>query len=484
MMSSNTTDMFDYTLVNNDLITLQAAYEDFYKAMLKIDLEINSSLQISDGGALYGAKGKEFLKEWNGKCAGFKNYYYLFKSWTNKVIQVGKEYGVVAASVFGENAKTISFDSIQEFADLTDFKILTALILGIEVVNGKKIETIKDGDEEYVIVGGKKYLITRDSDGKIINVTTEEGIKVDKRVVEERINEKYTAYKAGDISENEWNSFVATLNEEGQNYIKYLESGVTLYKSSDVESLLKDYASSDLLLTGVGSLTIYPGDVAISKDGMPYEFMGLGMYEMGYYTKTPRPIYRSLNDGNTEYYTSYDGWKQSVAYTYENGEFVKIEGTVGNYVGDSFNQGFTASSFDDGTGPVKVIRGGAEVPEGAYLVLHQYGVPTEGDSSVVVAEGDGFFKNMWKTASASDDGWLELPKVIYVPGNKTVNIDSGLPFGIFSTNIKPSNGKGFYMIRDDNSYSYWRLEESGVYYEFNGNDGRIPIGSLPSTTLK
>ena len=99
-MMSSSTDMFDYTIVNNDLITLQSSYEDFYKAMQRIDTMINTSLQIPDGGALYGDKGKKFLTEWNEKCAGFKNYYYLFKSWTNKVIEVGKEYGVVAASVF------------------------------------------------------------------------------------------------------------------------------------------------------------------------------------------------------------------------------------------------------------------------------------------------------------------------------------------------------------------------------------------------
>jgi hypothetical protein len=483
-MSSNTTDLFDYKLVNNDLITLQAAYEEFYKAMLKIDFEINSSIQIFDSGALYGDKGIEFLREWNEKCAGFKNYYYLFKSWTNKVIEVGKEYGAVAASVFGENAKTISFDSIKEFEDLKDFKILISLVLGIEELDGQKIKTIKDGDDEYVIVGGKKYFIIRDDTGKISNVITEGGTKIDKRIVEEKINVKYEAYKADKITQEDWNSFVEGLNEEGKNYIKYLETGVTLYRASEVESLLKDYASSDLLLTGVGSLSVYPGDVAISKDGMPYEFMGLGLYEMGYCAKNPKPIFRSLNDGNEEYYNSYDGWKKSVAYTYENGEFVRMEGTVGNYVADEFNQGFTAMTFDDGTGPVKVIRGNVEIPEGAYLALHQYGIPDINDSSVVTVSGSDFFKDMWSTVCASEDGWKELPKVIYVPGDKSIKIDSGLPFGVFSTKIKPNNGQGFYMIRDDNSYSYWRLEDNGIYYEFNGNDGRIPIGSLPSTSLK
>ena len=361
---------------------------------------------------------------------------------------------------------------------------MSVLLLGLDEIDGQKIKTVVENDQEYAIVGDNKYLITRDSEGRITKVTIDGETKVVKRLVEERISEQYSAYKNGKMSIEDWNSYVATLDEEGKTYIKYLETGASLYRAGEIESLLKGYASSDLALTGAGALVIYPGDVAISKDGMPYEFIGLGMYENGFYSKTPKPIYRSLNDGNEEYYSSYDGWKKSEAYTYENGEFVKVEGTVGNYVGDEFNQGFTSQVFDDGTGPVKVIRGEAEIPEGAYLVLHQFGIPEEGDSQVVVASGTDFFKDMWSTASSSDDGWTELPKIIYVPGDKTVKIDSGLPFGVFGTNIKPNNGKGFYMIRDDNSYSYWRLEENGVYYEFNGNDGRIPIGSLPSTTLK
>lgn len=479
---SKATDKFDYSIVNSDLVTLQTAYEDFYKAMQRIDVKINTAFQIPDGGCLYGIKGGDFLKEWNDKCAGFKNYYYLFKNWTNKVIEIGKEFGVVAASVYGENGKAVSFDPIKENVEHTDIssaRILTALLLGIDEIDGQKIETVFIDDKEYAIIGDNKYLINRDEAGNITKITIDGETKnIDNRTVEERVGDQYKAYKAGEMSQEEWNKFYNSLDEEAQLYVSYLETGATIYDSRQIESLLKDYASASLSLTGADSMFVYKNDIVISTDGMPYEFMGLSIVEFGYYNRKPYPVFRALNDGIDK--SSYDGWKTSNAYIYANGEFVKIDGNVGSYVLDDYNQGPTAVSFDNGSGPAKVIRSNNEIPEGAILTIHQYGTPDINDGNVVIAEGKDFFQKL--ESNAAD--WTSLPKVIYIPEGNKVHIDSGLPFGIFSENVTSKDGQGFFMIRDDNSYSYWYLYNDGTYYEFKGNDERIPYGSFGRTTLE
>ena len=68
-------------------------------------------IQIPDGGALYGTKGESFLNDWNDKCAGFKSYYYLFKEWSSRVINISNIYADFQGKVLGESAQKVDLEN-------------------------------------------------------------------------------------------------------------------------------------------------------------------------------------------------------------------------------------------------------------------------------------------------------------------------------------------------------------------------------------
>ena len=464
-------DYFDFAVVNADLQTLQGAYEEFYKAMQRIDVKINTMLNIPDNEALYGVKGKNFLDTWNNKCAGFKNYYFLFKEWSNKVIDVSNVYSNFEQKVLGAAAEKVVFDKIEEKIEsesAINARLVTALLLGVDEIDGVVINNKAEGGQEYAqLLGDSTFLIKRDEEGTIISITSEDGSVItpgDSRIVEERIDEQYRAYKNGELDEAAWGEFVSSLTDEEVLYITYLETGAVLYNNDDIASVLADYVSPSLNFTGAGNIYAYKNDVVISKDGVPYVFMGLSNIDSGgYIIDEFYPVFKAYNSEDA---FPNDPLHRQRAYTYENGEFVELPGFLDGYKDRIFES--SAISFEDGTGPARVIPSGEEKSPSAPTTIHHFGVPAVDDPRIVVADSTDFFKT-WNTSN-----WSDLPKILYVPDGKYIHDNCGW---IFSNNdVKPADGKGFYMIRDDESESYWLLHEDGVYLEFGSNSERL-IGS-------
>ena len=479
------TDYFDFNVVDADLRTLQTAYEDFYKAMQRIDVKINTMINIPDNGALYGIKGKSFLDTWNDKCAGFKNYYYLFKQWSGKVIEISNIYADFEKSVYGESAKKIEFKKIEETIEkssIVEARLLTALLLGVDEIDGVVINNRTEGGQEYAqLLGDATYLIKRDEAGNIISVTNaSDGTVFDvenNKTVEERITDKYNSYKNGEMSEEKWQTYLSGLDEEGQRYVMYLETGASLYSDAEIESILKDYVSSSVDLTGVGNLYVFNNDIVISRDGVPYEFMGLSNVDLGgYVSENPQAIFRALN--------SVSGKEE--LYTYENGEFKRFEGDYDTYQSPYVTTYPSAISFEDGSGPVRVIESNTErdpLKVGAIYTTHYYGVPDANDPSIVTITSTEDLRSL--NPEENGNNWYSLPKVIYIPEGHYIHDDrgGGVWDAIWGFNVKTADNKGFYMVRDDESFSYWILWENGVYYEFGANEYRLGNDSLSNNYL-
>lgn len=228
---------FEYENIKSKLISLKENYTNYMNAVNKIDLIINTELNVSSEAALFSPQGDNILSLWGNYCSKIKGFIYIFEKWTDSIATIYNNN----ISFEESNPDNIKIDDVDLDIKPTtysseDTSLLARLMNGDSTVNG----SISNGIET-ITIAGVTYQIIRDANGNILKVVDS---KTNKETInytsgyEDAINEKYQQYQSGNISENEWNEYVNSLPKEQREYATILSTGALVVCAKDVESIL------------------------------------------------------------------------------------------------------------------------------------------------------------------------------------------------------------------------------------------------------
>jgi hypothetical protein len=148
---------------------------------------------------------------------------------------------------FGSDTK-ISYGDVEFIPSFTmtleEARMIASLMSGTLMYNGNLINTelLEDGSEK-VIIGKEEFIILRDENGNvlsIINSNTGEVKTFNPGSMESHVQNMYDLYVNGNISQEDWNEYCASLSIEEKGFLDCLMTNAFVVEAKDVVSVVGD----------------------------------------------------------------------------------------------------------------------------------------------------------------------------------------------------------------------------------------------------